>query len=98
VVVNADVARLVTSQPTVPANISLLSEPQRDEGVANLTSTSQFDVSCNEDVVHENVQLCPFFLKPPATGRLYRYEVVVMSAFLERLKNETALLRHKRLV
>ena len=29
---------------------------------------------------------------------LYWYEVVVMSAFLERLKNETALLRHKRLV
>ena len=29
---------------------------------------------------------------------LYRYEVVVMSSFLERLKNKTALLRHKRLV
>jgi len=98
VVVNADVARLVTSQPTVPANISLLSEPQRDEGVANLTSTSQFDVSCNEDVIHENVQLCPFFLKPSTTSRLYWYEVVVVSSLLKCLKNETAFLRNKRLV
>ena len=31
---------------------------------------SQFDVSCNKDVVHENVQFRPFFLEPAATSRL----------------------------
>ena len=35
---------------------------------------SQFDVSCNKDVVHENVQLCPFLLKPAATSRLHKFK------------------------
>jgi len=98
VVVNTDVARFVTSQPAVPADISLLPQPQWDESVTNLTSTSQFDVPCNKDVVHENVQLCPFLLKTAATSRLYWYEIVVVSSLLKGLKNQTTFLRHKRLV
>ena len=33
---------------------------------------SQFNVPRNEDVIHENVEFCPFFLEPPATGSLQK--------------------------
>jgi len=97
-VVNTYVARLVARKSTIPTHIRLFSEPQRDEEVAHLAGTSQFDVPCNKDVVHEDVQLCAFLLKTTSPRRLYRYKVVVMSALLKGLQNQAAFLRHKRLV
>jgi len=88
----------MTGQSTVPAHIGLFTQAEWYQDIAHLTGTSKFDVPRNENVIHEYVKLGSFLLESASPCSLDRYEVVVVSPFLQCLQNKTALFRHKCLV
>ena len=48
---------------------------------------SQFDVPCNKDVVHEDVQLCAFLLKTTSPRRLWKSQMDYLQLSLYSVRN-----------